>query len=284
METTVSELNRKINGLKIKDVWTDTAKMVKKPSNFNNFRKEIIGRKIENVKRRGKNILFNLSDGKTLLVHQKMTGHLLVGKWKLIEGKWQSIKRGPLGEKTNSYIHLMLYLTEDRMLALSDLRKFAKILLVDSKDLKNLKDIKNLGPEPLAKDFTFKEFKKALEGRRGKIKQVLMNQEVIVGIGNIYSDEILFEAKIHPFRETQKLKEKELKDIYQATKKILKKAIRAKGTSIDEYRTTSGQEGGYQKIRKVYRREGQKCPVCKTAIERRKIGGRSAHFCPQCQK
>jgi len=290
VETTVRELNKKILGLKIKDVWTDWAKMIKRPKNFNDFKKEIIGRKIERVERRGKNILFQLSGDKTMLIHQKLTGHLLVGKWQLVGKKWKPLIKGPLEEKVNDYIHLMFYLSNSikggasTMLALSDLRKFAKVLVVDTEDLIELKDIKNLGPDPLAKEFTFEKFKEALKNKRGKIKQVLMDQEVIAGIGNIYSDEILFEARVHPFKDISKLPEKELKAIYRAMNKILKKAIKAKGESISDFRRTSGEKGGFDSLRKVYRREGEKCPCCGAIIQRIKLAGRSAHFCPKCQR
>ena len=291
VETTVRDLNKKILGLKIKDVWTDFKKMVKKPallagglSDFDSFKKEIIGQRIEKIKRRGKNILFYLSGGKIMLIHQKLTGHLLVGKWKLESGKWKSLIKGALEEKINTFIHLMFFLSNDKMLALSDLRKFAKVLVIDAKNLDSLKDIKNLGPEPLDKNFDFEKFKERLKNRRGKIKQVLMDQEVIAGIGNIYSDEILFEARVHPLKDVSKLSERELKEIYRAMKKILKQAIKLKGESISDYRTPSGKRGGFDRLRRVYRREGEKCPRCGAIIKRIKLAGRSAYFCPKCQK
>ncbi len=111
-----------------------------------------------------------------------------------------------------------------------------------------------------------------------------MNQEVIAGIGNIYSDEILFRAKVHPLRRVNSLKPEELKRIYLAIKVILKKAVEMKGDSFSDYRIPSGEKGGFQEKTKVYQREGEKCFNCKTQIKRIKIGGRSAHFCPQCQK
>jgi len=169
------------------------------------------------------------------------------------------------------------------MLALSDLRKFAKAELWKTEELKNSEEIKNLGPEPLSKDFTFEKFKEVLKKKKGKIKQILMYQTVIAGIGNIYSDEILFEAQIHPFRKIPKLSETELKKIYQAMRKILKKAIELKGSSITDFRDIKGKRGSFDKIIKVYRKEGKKCSRCGTIIKRAKIGGRSAHFCPKCQ-
>jgi len=258
--------------------------MIKWPKGFFRFKKEIVGQKIERVGRRGKNILFTLSGKKTILIHQKLTGHLLFGKWKLAKGKWNSLIKGPLEDKINDYIHLMFYLSSGKMIAFSDLRKFGKVLLVSTESLKDLEDIKNLGLEPLAKDSTFAKFKKALKKKRGKIKQILMNQEVIAGIGNIYSSEILFKAKIYPFKNVSNLSERELKKIYNAMKEILKKAIKVKGESISDYRTLSGERGGFDKMRKVYRREGEKCSRCGAIIKRIKSGGRSAYFCPRCQK
>jgi formamidopyrimidine-DNA glycosylase len=218
-----------------------------------------------------------------LLIHQKLTGHLLVGKWKIRDGRWTASSY-PLSEKINSYVHLLFTLDNGEMLALSDLRKFAKVELWDTQELARSKEIKSLGPEPLAKEFTFSKFKEALGRRKGKVKQVLMNPEVIAGIGNIYSDEILFEAQVHPFKLIPDLTLEELKKIYRFTIQILKKAIELRGESMIDWRDPQGSKGFYDSYRKVYRREGEKCSRCRSNILRKKIGGRSAHFCPKCQK
>lgn len=280
VETTVKALWEKILSRKIEDVWTDFPGMIKKPKDFKDFVKEIKRRKIENVRRRGKNILIDLSGNKTLLIHQKLTGHLLLGKWKKKNNKWQP-PLGPLSEKVNTYIHLLFTFDNGQQLALSDLRKFAKAELFNKDELK--KEISSLGPEPLDKNFTFENFTGVLGRARGKIKQVLMDQTVIAGIGNIYSDEILWQAKVHPFKEISQLSEKDLKNIYQAIRKTLPLAIKLCGESISDYRTLSGEVGFFDKARKVYRREGEKCNRCGTIIKRVKLAGRSAHFCPNCQ-
>ena len=262
VETTVRELRNKIIGRKILKVWTDVEKMFK-PS-FSEFQKGAVGQTIKEISRRGKNIIFKLSSGNYILVHQKLTGSLLYG-----------------AEIKNLYIHLILFLDKGK-LALSDLRKFAKVAFIP--DLKAYPDYQKLGPEPLSREFTLEKFQEVLEKARGGIKKALMDQEKIAGIGNIYSDEILFEARISPLRETQKLKAKETKILYLAIKKTLKKAIKAKGTSVSDYRRPSGKEGNFQKLIKVYRRTGEPCPRCGTKIQRLKFGGRSAHFCPRCQR
>jgi len=282
VETIVRDLNKKVLRRTFLDVWTDFKKLIKRPKNFEEFKKEIKKEKIERIWRRGKNILFNLSGEKTLLIHQKLTGHLLYGAWNMEHGTWNPKIKGSLQEKVNTYIHLLFTFDNGQQLALSDLRKFAKVELLNKKEL--MEELKEIGPEPLEKDFTFEKFKKILQQTRGKIKQVLMDQTVIAGIGNIYSDEILWQARIHPLRDVLKLNEKELNRIYQAMREILPKAIKLGGESISDFRRLSGQRGYFDKERKVYRREGEKCGRCGTIIERLKLAGRSAHFCPQCQK
>jgi len=189
-----------------------------------------------------------------------------------------------LSEPVNRYIRLLFALDNGKMLALSDLRKFAKVELWKTKELKKSEEIRSLGPEPLEKDFTFKKFKEVLKGKKRKIKQVLMDQKIIAGIGNIYSDEILWQAKVNPFRKTSELSDKELKNVYQALKKILKRAIQAKGASIVDFRRISGEKGGFGPLRKVYQREGQLCSRCGTIIRKAKIGSRTTHFCSKCQQ
>ena len=284
VETIVRDLNKKVLGRTFVDVWTDWQKMIKKPENFKTFKKTIIGKKILKIRRRGKNILFELSGKKILLIHQKLTGHLLFGNWKQENREWRPTVPGPLEDPMNRFLHLIFWLDNGKQLALSDLRKFAKIELGDNKEIEKLKDLRELGPEPLEKSFTFEKFEAILKRKKGKIKQVLMDQQVLAGIGNIYSDEILWQAKIHPFRDVSKLKEEELKKIYQAMREILPKAIELSGESISDFRRISGEKGYFDKERKVYRREGEPCSRCGTRIKRVKLAGRSAHFCPKCQK
>ena len=289
VQTIVEDLEKVLPRLKIAGFWTDIPK-------FKKIKDEILGEKILSLDRRGKNILINLSGNKTLLIHQKLTGHLLYGEWKVESaaegeprqgrGEWRSVIDGPLkDDPQNRFIHLLLNLSNGKQLALSDLRKFAKVLVWPTDKLSQLPDISKLGPDPLSPSFDFEKFRVILKQKKGKIKQVLMNQEVISGIGNIYSDEILWEAGIHPLKPAEKLSEEELKRIFSATKKILKRAIEAKGDSMSDYRRPSGEKGGYQKIQNVYQMTGFKCRKYDGGIiERLKLAGRSAHFCPVHQK
>ena len=258
VETIVTDLKKVLPGLKIRDVWTDIA-------SFKKIKEKVVGRKILGIERRAKNILINLSGKNTLLIHLKLTGHLLYG-----------ISKDP-------FVHLILFLSNRKQLALSDLRKFAKVVVWPTEKISE--ELKKLGPEPLDSSFNFRKFQEILKNKQGKIKQILMNQKIISGIGNIYSDEILWEAGIHPLAKVGKINEGELKKIFKAIKKILKRAIKAKGDSISDYRRPSGERGRYQEIQNVYQMTGQKCQKGDGGIIKRiKIGGRSAHFCPLHQK
>lgn len=283
VETTVLDLKRKVLQRTFLNIWTDAPNLIRRPK-LEEFKKRIRGKKIEDIKRRGKFIIFYLSGNERLLIHQKLTGHLLVGHWKKEKGKWVPQDKGPLEDPMNQFIHIIFFLDNDLMLALSDLRKFARVELLTEKEMEELEDLKKLGPDPLSKNFTLKKFQEIIKSQKRKIKQVLMDQKLISGIGNIYSDEILFRAKVHPFRPANKLKLEEIKRIYTYIKSVLRQAIKLGGESISDYRRPNGTKGGFDKERKVYRREGQPCYICGTKIEKRKIGSRSTYFCPKCQK
>ncbi|HHE76646.1 MAG TPA: DNA-formamidopyrimidine glycosylase [Candidatus Parcubacteria bacterium] len=286
VETTIRELNKnrafKVLNARFIDVWTDSPKLIKKPKSFKFFKEKIKNKKIKKIWRKGKNIVFTLSDNFYLLIHQKLSGHLLAGKWTREDSQWRPKNPKYLKDRVNTYIHLMFFLNNGGMIALSDLRKFAKVELLKRPEIE--KELSAIGIDPLEKGFTFSKFQEALKNKKGEIKKVLMNQQTIAGIGNIYSDEILWEAKINPLRKACNLSKKELKTLYLATKTILKKAIKTKGSSVVDYRRISGEKGGFEKILKVYRKEGQKCPRCGAIIKKTKIGGRTAHYCPNCQK
>ena len=276
VETIVTDLKRTVPGLKIIDLWTDIFA-------FKKIKKDVIKEKILKVERRGKNILIGLTNSKTIIVHQKMTGHLMYGKWARKGNEWKSVLAGPMrDDPENRFIHLIFFLSNGRQLALCDMRKFAKVVVLPAEKISE--EFKKLGPDPFDKDFTFKKFIEILP-KKGNIKTVLMNQEIISGIGNIYSDEILWLAGIHPLKPVQKLKEREIKKIYQAIKPVLKKAINARGSSYIDYRDARGKKGRYQEMQKAYGLEGTNCKKRDGGIIKRiKIGGRSAHFCPLHQR
>lgn len=291
--TTVNGLNKVLPKLFIKDVWSDyfintknkNPNSIKNKKYFEHFRKEIISEKFINAERRGKNILIHLSHGKTILIHMKMTGHLLYGKYEFQGDKWRSEDQ-LLSDPFNQFVHLAFTLSNGKHLAFSDMRKFAKVILFETNKKDNLIDLSSLGPEPL-EDLTPSLLKKQLHKKpEGKIKTVLMDQSVVAGIGNIYSDEILWETGINPERKVKKIKDEEINNIFKAIKDILSKSIKMGGDSMSDYRNIFGEKGGFQNTHKVYRRTKQKClrKGCSGTIQRKIIGGRSSHFCNIHQK
>jgi len=280
VETTVRGLQKTIRGLVIKNVWTDLntkdrrqKESVANQKFFKSFKKEILGKKILSTERRAKNILINITNNKTILIHMKMTGHLLYGNY----------KKDPV----NRFIHFTITFNNGENLSFSDARKFGKITLLDTKTIYESKHLKNIGPEPLSKKFTLEKLKERLKIKpNGKIKSVLIDQSIIAGIGNIYSDEILWRAGVHPERKISKLEESEIKLVLEATKKILTKGIKFGGDSMVDYRNISGGKGKFQLHHEAYRRTGEKCRKkgCGGIIERKIINSRSAHFCSVHQK
>jgi formamidopyrimidine-DNA glycosylase len=318
VQTVVSDLNKKIKGDTIVGFWSDWGKTLKNIS-VEKFTKDITGRKILGARRIGKNIFIDLSGNKTIYIHLKMTGHLLI-KFQIPNSKFQinsnnkNLKTNYFDERVNQYIHHKWFLNSkiknselnqnfppqrdpdmavaklkiqnyDKVMEFSDLRKFGKIVLVNTDKLMELKEIKELGVDAMSPEFTFEYFNNILEKKKHKkIRDILMDQNLIAGIGNIYLSEILFDAEILPMKIAGKLKPEERKIIYQSIKKILKKAIKLRGTSDSDYRDTDGAPGGFQKVLRAYQQEGKKCGKCGKIIKRIKMGQRSVFYCPICQK
>lgn len=287
VQTTVDSVDRAITGQIIYSVWMDPQKPVNTGSNMTwaLIRPKLLGCKVWSVTRRAKFIIINFNNGSSLWIHQKMTGHLLVGCWSRRKGVWVSSLAGPLAnDPRNRYIRLILTFKSGKQLALSDARRFARIILVRSKDeLPKIKELARLGLEPLT--LKLEGFKALLKDRRGLIKPTLTNLSVIVGIGNIYADEILHRAGVHPFTPIAHLKSKQIESIFQAMRLILAAAIRAGGSSVNDYRMPDGRKGRYQNHLLAYQRTGQLCSIChRGRINRVVRNGRSSHFCPVHQK
>lgn len=299
VETTVQGLKKAVVGLTIADVWTDYtsehkmhAESVKNPAYFKNFRKQIVGKKVISVERRAKNILINLSNGHTILVHMKMTGHLLYGKYTCDKksNSWapaSNEKNAALRDPFNKFLHIVFSFTNGKQLVLSDLRKFAKITLLETKNMHGTVHLAGIGPEPLEKSFTLMKFKERLALRpTSKIKEVLMDPRAIAGIGNIYSDEMLWLAGIHPLSRVSKIPGPLLAKLYTAMLAVLKKGIDFGGDSTSDYRQLDGKPGKFSHEHNAYRLTGKPCKKkgCQGAILRIALGGRGAHFCSIHQK
>ncbi len=228
--------------------------------------KKIIGKKLEGqkiigVRRRAKILIIDFADNSSLVLHLKLTGQLI------------------FNGKPSAYTRHIFKFADGSQLVFNDARKFG--WWKKTKDVEKIE--KEFGPEPL--EMNFKTFKGLLKRRpNARIKPLLMNQKIIAGIGNIYSDEILYASKIHPLRKIKTLNNKEIAQIFQNIRKILYLAIKYQGSSVEYYLDACGREGSFNKYHKVYQKEGEKCRRCGVIIKRIKISGRSAHFCPRCQK
>lgn len=272
VETIRSQLEKLIVGKKIIKVEVSLPKMVK--LSLNKFRKIVVGSKIKSIRRRAKILIIGLSNNWSVLIHLKLSGRLIFRR-----------KGEASRDEDKKWNHLIYYFNDASRLFHNDLRQFGYVKLVKTDKLAEFFAKEKLGPEPLQKNFTFKDFLYILKLKpKAKIKQFLMDQKNLSGIGNIYSDEILFLARIHPLRRVGGLKQNEIKKVFNAIKKILAEALKLRGTSKDMYLDARGEKGEYMPQLKVYGHEGEKCKRCGGVVERLKIGGRSAHYCSICQK
>jgi formamidopyrimidine-DNA glycosylase len=271
VETIKRQLDKLISGKKVKKVQVSLPKMVKLA--LAKFKKIVIGAKIKNIERRAKILVFNFTSDWSMLVHLKMSGRLIFRK-----------KSEQLGEQDLKWNHLIYHFSDGSRLFHNDLRQFGYVKLVKTNELADFFKKEKIGPEPLDKDFVSDDFFLILKTRPNvKIKQFLMDPKNIAGIGNIYSDEILFFARVHPFVKVKDLKLAEIRRIFDGIKKILAEALKSRGTSQNDYLDAFGQKGDYVSRLLVYGRENEKCKICGGIIQRRKMNGRSAHFCPECQ-
>jgi len=302
VQTTVNGLNKTVKGLVIKDAWTDLARAsISRPDYresikylpfFEQFRKSVRGAKVISAERRAKNILINLGSGKTVLIHMKMTGHMMYGSYAYDKQKneWAPAageKNAALRDPFNKFLHVVFTFTNGKNLVLSDMRKFAKVTILSTNEAHTSRHLGGLGPEPLGKGFDFAKFRERIARKQhGKIKQVLMDQTVIAGVGNIYSDEALWLAGIHPKSIVAKIPAEKMKALFSATQTVLKKGIDFGGDSTSDYRRIDGTRGKFSHEHNAYRLTGTKCkkPGCKGVILRTVVGGRSAHFCSVHQK
>ena len=320
VETVVRELNNKLKGKTIKSVEIRLPKVVAigpgavpprrqvKSSKVLKFVKLLTGQKIASVARRAKLLIFDFErktgerplpnpphawggdikiDGSlAMLVHLKMTGQFIYFKKSELNKKIRIINKAtaPVHAMPCKYTHAIFTFNDGSKLFYNDVRQFGYLKLVSDTELPFVRDLTEYGPEPLSLEFTFDVFRSILKRRPNlKIKQLLTDPKLIAGIGNIYSDEILFHAKVLPIRIVLRIKNQELRRIFKAIKKVLKKGIEAKGSSVGDFIRTDGSWGAMGKYHYVYMRSGMPCKVCGTTIKSAKFNGRTGSFCPKCQ-
>ncbi len=265
VETVVRGLRAKgICGKRIARVSVNWKRSVQKPS-VEDFVRILKGRTIQNISRRGKFVVMGLSGGWTALVHLRMSGRLFIG---------------PADEVTK-HDHVVLALDDGRVLRFHDTRKFGRWILTQNPE----SVLNRLGPEPL---LPIKNIHKRLHAKSRILKPLLLDQTFIAGLGNIYVDEALWEAKIHPQRKSDSLTTSESNALLKAVRKVLKKGIRNLGTSLGHgqanFQLPDGESGRNREALNVFRQTGLPCPRCGHPVERLKVGQRSTHICPYCQQ
>jgi formamidopyrimidine-DNA glycosylase len=264
VETVARGLHPELSGRSIIAAAADWPRTIVYPP-IDEFLARVAGRSIQSVGRRGKYVIIRLDQGH-LLIHLKMSGRLQVT---------------PSDDPLDKHTHTIFDLDDGRQLRFHDVRKFGRVYLVDTPETVTSK----LGPEPLADELTLDAFRELLAPRSGRLKSLLLNQAFLAGLGNIYADEALFVARLHPLRKADTLTLDEEEALYGAIRLVLARAIAGRGTTLDDqgYRDASGQAGSFQEQIAVYGRTGAPCATCRNPIERIVVGGRSTHFCPRCQ-
>ncbi|MDO8551357.1 MAG: bifunctional DNA-formamidopyrimidine glycosylase/DNA-(apurinic or apyrimidinic site) lyase [bacterium] len=279
VETIKRSLAKALVGKIIKDI------EVRKPKIFQGDRNEVIGRKIESVERKGKVLIVNLEGEKSLMIHFKLTGQMV---WASQAGT--SITLGhPIpyaGSTLPAKTTHVIFDINGGKLFYNDVRQFGWIKVVQNSESSFGNLLGKLGPEPFDKDFNLDYLKKVFSKTSKPVKLVLLDQEKMAGIGNIYANEALFEAKIMPARKANSLGDKEIEKLQEAIILVLEEGIKYGGSSAadEAYIQPDGNPGRYQEHFRVYQKKGQKCPRCKGVVERINLGGRGTFYCPACQR
>ena len=274
VETIRRDLQEKIKDKQIKNVIVNISKIIKKPS-LEEFIAKVNDKKIKEIDRRGKYIIIHLDSRNKLIVHLGMTGLLIYPYDNKIAEK----------EINPKHNHLVFTFTDNTQLVFNDVRRFGKVYLISN--INEIETLSKLGVEPLEDYFTEEVFIQILNKKKNsKIKSFLMKQEFIVGLGNIYANEVLYRSNIHPLRPVSSLNKKEIENLYQQIKLVLGEAVKLRGSTVadEAYRDTDGEKGKFAKKLQIYARKGEPCIKCGHSIEVVRIEGRSSFICPQCQK
>ncbi len=267
VETVRRQLESALRGSRIVGVEVLLHRLVRYPS-CPAYRRGLKGKTVMAVGRRGKYLLLHLDGGRVLVFHLGMTG---------------SLRFNAPGEPRPRHTHLVFRLEDGRELLYVDPRTFGETALLREGDHRPLPGLNRLGPEPLEEAFTPQELRRALRGKC-RVKAALLDQSRLAGMGNIYADEALHRAGIHPLRRVDGLSPPEVERLHRAIREVLREAVDRGGSSVSDYVDTRGERGGFQDSHRVYRRAGEPCPRCGETIAREKVAGRSTYFCPRCQR
>ncbi len=263
VETTATAIRPHLIGRSITNVRNTWRRHIDRPK-FSELVRRLLGHNITGVSRRGKFLLIHLDGEDTLLIHLRMSGQLFVAGG---------------ATPADKHTHTIFELDNGSELRFRDTRKFGRVYLVADK----AEILGKLGPEPLGPEFTLAVLRDLIRGKKRTLKPFLLDQTIIAGIGNIYADEALFYARLHPRRKTDSLDAEEIANLFNGIKQALQLGIDHEGATISTYVKPSGEKGNMQNSFVVFRRTGEPCLICNLPVERIVVGGRSTHFCPRCQ-
>jgi formamidopyrimidine-DNA glycosylase len=282
VETVRLGLQRLLPGRTVSAADSDTAKSFPNaPSDVAQF---LIGATVVAVRRRAKVLLIDLSSGYTLVIHLKMTGQLVFDSAKEHFGAGHP-NESLVGQLPDKSTRVTLSFTDGGRLFFNDQRKFGWMRLLPTVEVPNIDFMQKVGPEPLEAAFTWQVLRDRLQRRKNTtIKAAILDQTVLAGIGNIYADEGLWGAKIHPATLVKNLSPAKIKALHAALVAVLRLSIEKGGSSNHTYVDAEGNKGSYMSFANVFRREGQACPRCGTAIIKTRVAGRGTHLCPTCQR
>lgn len=282
VETVRIGLERLLPAKQIKAAWHDWPKSF--PNADADVEQFLIGAHISAIKRRAKVLLIELDSDYSLITHLKMTGQLVYVGADLRFGAGHP-SNSLVGELPDKSTRVILTFTDDSKLFFNDQRKFGWMRLLPTIEVPQLDFFQKIGPEPLSAAFTLAVFKKRLSRRvNSGIKAVLLDQTVIAGIGNIYADESLWAAKIHPETRVAELSTAKLAALYEGLQAVLRLSIEKGGSTDRNYVNAEGKRGSYLSFASVFRQEGKPCPRCGTTITKLRVAGRGTHICPHCQR
>lgn len=268
VETIRGTLERLVLNKTIEDITVHWPKIIKHPDDTDEFRTLLHGETIEKISRRGKFLLFYLTDY-VLVSHLRM------------EGKYRVV---PSTEEIDKHTHVIFHFTDGTDMRYHDVRKFGTMHVFPKGKESTVKPLNQLGPDPFEKKYTVDYMQKKLAKTTRMIKAVLLDQTVVAGLGNIYVDEVLFLSRIHPEKRANKLTKQEVKMIWKNAHLVLEKAVEQGGTTIRSYVDGEGEMGMFQQQLYAYGQDGEPCQHCGTEIEKLKVAGRGTHICPSCQK
>ena len=266
VETVRRTLLPLIKGKTIKEVTVWYPKII--TGDAKEFAKQLTGKKIENIERYAKYLLIRLSDNLTIVSHLRM------------EGKYRLVK---INTKKDKHDHVQIVFKDNSALRYNDVRKFGRMQLIKTGTEKEKTGISKLGAEPNSAAFTVSYLQNGLARKKKNIKNTLLDQSIVAGLGNIYVDEVLWETKIHPLSQANTIPAEKISQLHDNINSLIELAIAERGTTIHTYLDANGKTGGFQKMLQVYGHKGEPCVRCGTPLEKIKVNGRGTTFCPKCQ-